>query len=123
MQKEFINIAAHELRTPIQAILGYAEVLVNSKMPSSPKDLEAIARNAKRLQRLTEDILDVTRIESGKLELKKEKFLIDDVIAPVVQDAKSQLGRKKSKARVRAPWHCTACRQGQDRPDSFKPGN
>src|ERR671915_1353691 len=65
MQKEFINIAAHELRTPVQAILGYAEL---SQMQSSDvkKDeaLSKIVKNAERLQRLTEDILDVTLIES-----------------------------------------------------------
>ena len=75
MQKEFINIAAHELRTPTQAILGYAEL---SQMQSSDvnKDeaLSKIVKNAERLQRLTEDILDVTRIESQTLKLDKSKF-------------------------------------------------
>src|SRR5215218_8444984 len=70
MQKEFINIAAHELRTPTQAILGYAEL---SQMQGSNvnKDeaLSKIVKNAERLQRLTEDILDVTRIESQTLKL------------------------------------------------------
>ena len=62
MQKEFINIAAHELRTPTQAITGYSELLAtepeNSKLYLNP-----IIRNSKRLLRLSEYILDVTRIE------------------------------------------------------------
>jgi signal transduction histidine kinase len=90
MQKEFINIAAHELRTPTQAIMAYAEALQNDAIPSGPEDYDAIARNAKRLQRLTEDILDVTRIEVGKLTLKSEKFMIDEVINSAIQDARSQ---------------------------------
>src|ERR671931_94264 len=71
MQKEFINIAAHELRTPTQAILGYAELL---QMDPADKEemIRAIYRNAVRLQRLTSDILDVTRIESEALRIEKE---------------------------------------------------
>src|ERR687897_2997700 len=65
MQKEFINIAAHELRTPIQPILGLAEVLSSKRgrIEQYNELIDAIIRNAKRLQRLTEDILDVTKIE------------------------------------------------------------
>lgn len=97
MQKEFINITAHELRTPTQAILGYAEVLESSEIDSSPEDYKAIARNAKRLQRLTEDILDITKIESGNLVLRKEKFPIDELVIANIQDAKSQVANGKVK--------------------------
>lgn len=90
MQKEFINIAAHELRTPTQAIMAYAEALQNDAIPTGPEDYDAIARNARRLQRLTEDIIDVTRIEGGRLTLKREKFSIDEVIKSAIKDAKSQ---------------------------------
>jgi signal transduction histidine kinase len=72
MQKEFINIAAHELRTPTQAVLGYSEILQHESHDSSNKKGElviAIHRNAARLQRLTNDILDITRIESQTLRL------------------------------------------------------
>ena len=71
MQKEFIGIAAHELRNPIQPILGLAEI-VKSKIKDAKQGelLDVIIRNAKRLQRLTEDILDVTKIESQCLDLK-----------------------------------------------------
>jgi signal transduction histidine kinase len=75
MQKEFINIAAHELRSPIQPILSLSEVVLNNtKDLQQAKLLEVINRNGKRLHRLTEDILDVTRIESHSLYVKKEKF-------------------------------------------------
>jgi signal transduction histidine kinase len=90
MQKEFINIAAHELRTPTQAITGYSELLAaepeNSKMYVYP-----IIRNSKRLQRLSEDILDVTRIESQSLKLTKEEFDLNDVILAIVGDYRSLL--------------------------------
>jgi hypothetical protein len=65
LQNEFINIAAHELRTPIQPILSLSQILFNKiKDIKQLELLEVIINNAKRLQRLTEDILDVTKIES-----------------------------------------------------------
>ncbi len=69
IKKEFINIAAHELRTPIVPILNLSELLY-SKLKEQQQQgetlemLEIILRNADRLQQLTEDVLDVTRIES-----------------------------------------------------------
>jgi two-component system sensor histidine kinase VicK len=87
MQKEFINIAAHELRTPIQPILGLSEVVLsNTKDIEQAKLLQVVSRNAKRLQRLTEDILDVTKIESQSLNLNKEQFNLSDVIANAIDD-------------------------------------
>jgi signal transduction histidine kinase len=75
MQKEFINIAAHELRTPIQPILGLTELLRSQIIDVKQRELLDITiRNAKRLQRLTEDLLDVTKIETKSLDLKKELF-------------------------------------------------
>ncbi|MFL6358389.1 MAG: ATP-binding protein [Nitrososphaeraceae archaeon] len=95
MQNEFINIAAHELRTPIQPILGLSQVL-QSKIKNNNNTIEyqelvdTIARNAKRLQRLTEDILDVTKIESRTLKLNKVKFDINEKIRNVINDIKSK---------------------------------
>jgi two-component system, OmpR family, sensor histidine kinase VicK len=92
MQKEFINIAAHELRTPIQPILGLSEVL-QSKIKDTKQIqlLDAIIRNAKRLQQLTEDILVVSKIESQSLNLHKQQFNINDIISNVVQDYTKQI--------------------------------
>jgi two-component system, OmpR family, sensor histidine kinase VicK len=96
-QKEFINIAAHELRNPIQSILGLSDVLLRSDvyLDSSKGSnneikqkeiLEIIARNARRLQRLTEDILDITRIEGKTLKLNKQSFVLPEIIREVIQD-------------------------------------
>lgn len=93
MQKDFINIAAHELRTPAQSILGYAE-LASSDPELRKHDkqgiLDAMYRNAFRLQRLTNGILDVTRIESHSLELNKELFNLNKLISNIVLDIKRQ---------------------------------
>jgi len=88
MQKEFINVAAHELRTPIQPIIGLSDMLVSSNDIGSDnrKMAEVIYRNAKKLQRLAEDILDVSKIESNTLNLKEEKFTMEDVVSSVISD-------------------------------------
>ncbi|MFL6325043.1 MAG: ATP-binding protein, partial [Nitrososphaeraceae archaeon] len=90
MQKEFINIASHELRTPTQAILSYSELL--QKHPERKEEMiQALSRNAGRLQRLTDDILDVTRIESETLMLKIEPLNIGDLISSIVEDYRNQI--------------------------------
>ena len=87
MQKDFINIAAHELRTPIQPILGLTEILRSRTNDAEEiKLLEVVGRSARRLQRLTEDILDVTRIENQSLNLKKERFNLNDMIVNAIDD-------------------------------------
>jgi two-component system, OmpR family, sensor histidine kinase VicK len=90
MQKEFINIAAHELRTPIQPIIGLAEVL-NSKARDIEQQelLGVVIRNAKRLRRLTEDILDVTKIEGSSLSLNKEFFNLNEAITNTIDDIRT----------------------------------
>jgi signal transduction histidine kinase len=105
VQKEFINIAAHELRTPIVPILNlsellYSKVLLYSNVKGEQQEqgqeeqremLEVILRNANRLLQLTEDILDVTRIESHTLKLKKERFNLNDAILDVIEDDRKQI--------------------------------
>lgn len=102
MQREFINIAAHELRTPIQPIIGMIELLQagfekGSKESKITKEqLELIARNAIRLERLATSILEVARIESNSFSLNKERFDINEKIRNVIRDIKglSSFGKK-----------------------------
>jgi two-component system, OmpR family, sensor histidine kinase VicK len=95
MHKEFIDVAAHELRNPIQPILGLTQVLrkIKKEAPNSGQEdlLEAIIRNAKRLQRLTDDILDVTRIDNHALQINKEQFELSGLITNVILDCRNQL--------------------------------
>src|ERR671932_2175177 len=95
-QKEFINIAAHELRTPIQPILGLTQMIYSKidedvsqyEKQKQKEMLEVVIRSANRLQRLSEDILDVTRIESQNLNLKLEPLNLDEIISNAINDAK-----------------------------------
>ena len=76
MKNEFVNMAAHELRTPIQPILGLADILGSKKgnIEQYQEFISIISRNARRLKFLTEDILDVSRIDGNSLELRNDVF-------------------------------------------------
>ena len=87
IKNEFINIAAHELRTPTQAILAFADLLYFIR---TKEVVERIQRNARRLNRLIGDILDVTKIESQGLVLKKGILDIADLVFSVVDEFKEQ---------------------------------
>jgi signal transduction histidine kinase len=92
MQQEFINIAAHEMRTPIQPIIGLTGILRSQIIDIKQQELlEITIRNAKRLQQLTDNILDVTKIESQLLQLNKELIDINEIISDVVQDYRDQI--------------------------------
>ena len=94
LKNEFINIAAHEMRTPIQPIIGLAEVLRQGGINNIEKNkefIDIIFRNAKRLVHLSEEILDVTRIESGSFSLKKEKFNLKEVITEILRDFEQKI--------------------------------
>ncbi len=90
-QSEFINVAAHELRTPIMPILAYAEIM-ESKMPEKSQELEAIKRNAIRLQRLAENILNVARIDSNTLVLRREPTNLTSLVREIIAEKRPQKG-------------------------------
>jgi signal transduction histidine kinase len=106
IKDEFINTAAHELRTPIQPILGLTDI-VRSRIISPDGSngrifrdgdnatkrpegvlllLDVIIRNAKRLKQLTDNILDVTKIESHSFKLNKERFNIEQLIEETAEE-------------------------------------
>jgi signal transduction histidine kinase len=97
MQKEFINIAAHELRTPIMPILGEIELIEEDLDPNDKtvkvdgEQIKLIIRNAKRLDRLASDILDVTKIESNSLKLHKDNFNLNDILSDSIIDIQNHI--------------------------------
>jgi signal transduction histidine kinase len=95
MQKEFINVAAHELRTPTQSIIGYCE-MIDAFPENTLKYLEPVKRNAEKLYRLTEDILDVSRIESGTLKLEKSKFDLREIIVNLIEDLTAKMKKEEN---------------------------
>ncbi len=101
LQSEFINVAAHELRTPVQPLLGAAEMLEDQMLDGlqevkvSKPEVEMIVRNAKRLAKLTYDILEVSRIESKSLKLEKEQINLQEKIMKVIEDVKLFIDQSK----------------------------
>jgi signal transduction histidine kinase len=92
-QNQFINIAAHELRTPIQPILNAIYLLQSANLKSQKRVqyLDIIQRNTKKLGRLAEDILDVTRIESNSLKLTIERLNLYDLILNTIEEHKKNI--------------------------------
>jgi len=87
MQKEFINVAAHELRTPIQPIINVSDFVKSRIKDHELREfLDILNRNAKRLKKLSEDILDVAKIESNSLTLIKENFTFKEIIPDMIRD-------------------------------------
>ncbi len=104
LKNEFINVAAHELRTPIQPILGQAELLRRKKTGSAVggskqeiEQLDTIIRNAKKLLRLEQNMLDMTKIEDRSLKLDKEKFDLVENIQHVINDFGNESSNNKIK--------------------------
>lgn len=92
-QNQFINVAAHELRTPIQPILNAIYLLQSADLSTAKKNqyIDIIKRNTEKLGRLAEDILDVTRIESNTLKLMKERLNLYDLISNIVEEYKRNI--------------------------------
>ena len=113
LQEEFINIAAHELRTPIQPILGAIDIIklqhqagsgaISNAADADNEEMAIIFRNVRRLERLSKDILDVARIESGSFGLVNEKFDLNEKVRHVAADMQDAIpSHKKRKIEIRA---------------------
>lgn len=137
LQKEFINIAAHELRTPTQAISGNLELIEmmhipsimqnpeynenrlrkefeevlkdNEKLTDFIRGLQSTYRNSQRLEKLVNDILDTSRIESNRLEIHKERFNLNEKIQNVIRDitkkSNDRATANSSENQVRIVYH------------------
>ena len=90
IKNDFINIAAHEMKTPIQPIIALAEVLQQegeiNNIEKNKQYLDIIFRNSKRLKQLTDDVLDTARIETGSFFLNKEKFRLREMITDILKE-------------------------------------
>jgi signal transduction histidine kinase len=90
LKSEFISIAAHELRTPMTSVLGYSEMMLEQKLCPLPPELErpvaALHRNAQRLRRLIEDMLDVSRLEHGRMTLRLAQHDLNQVARTAIEE-------------------------------------
>jgi signal transduction histidine kinase len=117
-QREFVSLAAHELRSPIMPILGTLELIEYEFMESDKKEIklqrehfERLVRNTKRLERLASAILDVTKIDDQSLRLTKEYFSLKETVLNIIQDRKGQL--EKSNASTKLLYEFKIEKEGQ----------
>lgn len=97
MQSRFMDLVAHELRTPLQSILGISEILRNDiKNNDQNFMLQIIMSNARRLRRLSENILDITRLEGNVLCLNKEEFSLNGLVKATIKDYITNMDYNKS---------------------------
>jgi signal transduction histidine kinase len=106
-QRQFLNIAAHELRNPIQPILGLAEVMLSNKnmnVIQQEELLRIIINNAKKLHFLTNNLLDVARIDENLFSLELQEFDIVGLANDVIKEVRNQITNNK---KIKIDLQCT----------------
>jgi signal transduction histidine kinase len=98
---QFISIAAHELRTPLTSIVGYLDLFSEGRFGDLPslivRPMASVRRNAHRLKRLVDDMLDVSRIDEGKIVLRRDTVDLGDVVRDVVTELMPLANARKQK--------------------------
>lgn len=103
IRRDFVANASHELKTPLTSIRGYAERLSDMKLPGhAAPAVDAIVANAKRLQALVEDLLELSRIESGNVPLRPETVGVAELVRRLVRDLEPRLRAGALEVEVRA---------------------
>jgi PAS domain S-box-containing protein len=107
MKSEFINMMSHELRTPLTVILGYLPILQNKDFPISPEEIYSIAdemqSSGDHLLQLINDLLDLSKIEAGKLALKKERLSLKPILAEAIETFRNKADSKGLKLICHCP--------------------
>jgi two-component system phosphate regulon sensor histidine kinase PhoR len=107
MKSDFVSAVSHELRTPLTSIKGYAAILIEGKLgeitPAIRERLEKINKHSDSLTKMVNDMLDISRIESGKVEMKFEKLEVKDVVDRVVDVITPQIKEKGLKLEIDVP--------------------
>jgi signal transduction histidine kinase len=107
IKSTFVSVAAHELRTPLTSISGYVEILLDEEFgpltDDQRKALEIVQRSARRLLTTTDNLLDVTRIEAGRVELVLQPTDLPALVETVAAEFKPQLETKAQRLTLRAP--------------------
>src|SRR6185436_3402196 len=105
MKTDFISLVSHELRTPLTSILGFSSYMLTGKLGQVSETqhtaLDSIHRQAKRLSAIISDFLDISRIESGKIEMKKEPVPVAQVAGRVLEDLRPQATEKSIRVDTR----------------------
>jgi signal transduction histidine kinase/CheY-like chemotaxis protein len=102
LKSQFLATMSHELRTPMNAILGLTELVIEDSTisPKNNERLAVVLRSGKRLLNLINDILDLSKIEAGKMEVRYEEFLLDDLISEITASMQPIATEKKLDFRI-----------------------
>ena len=107
LKTNFISTATHEIRTPLTAIIGFLDLITSENSQDLPaevkEDLEIVHRNASRLVKLTNDLLDTQRITSGRLEVEFEPFDLVPLLNEVVKEITPLFDVKKQGLEIKSP--------------------
>jgi|SRR5215831_6876405 signal transduction histidine kinase len=127
-QREFVSLAAHELRSPILPILGTLELIEYEFEESGKKEVtlkiehfERLVRNVKRLERLASEILDVTKIDDQSLRLNREYFNLKELVLDLVDDHKRELQKSNSSTKLLYEFKIEEEEEIPTRQDDFSP--
>lgn len=97
-KSEFISIASHQLRTPLTAVKGYISMMLEKTYGAPPEQMEKPLKNIylsnERLIKLVNDLLSVSRIEAGRMEIQIEKTSLEEIITSVVEELKNAAKEK-----------------------------
>lgn len=114
---DFVANVSHELRTPITTLVGYSEALLDEDLPPHTRPMvEAIARNAKRLHRLAEDVLQLSKIEARGADLPTER----DVLLPIVEDVVGRLSANATAREITLSVSCSHAMEAMINADAFE---
>lgn len=106
-KSEFVSITSHQLRTPLTAIKGYVSMLLEGSYGKLSEKSEKVIRNIyesnERLIRLINNFLNISRIESGKIETVYEESSLEDIISSVIEELKGEAEKKKIKLKWEKP--------------------
>jgi signal transduction histidine kinase len=104
---DFVSSVTHELRTPLTSIKGYASILLTGKLGSLPKDaverIEKMNRHSDELAQLVNELLDISRIEAGKVTMKQEAQDLNDIVIKVADLLAIQLKEKQIDMHIDMP--------------------
>lgn len=120
-KSEFISIASHQLRTPLTAIKGYISMVLEGtygKLPQkAKKPIENVYESNEKLVKLVNDLLSYSRLESGKIEITKEKTSIVDLVSNIVEMFKVEAKNNGLYLKFEKPTHSTGSGQGEPFPE------
>ncbi|MYH81573.1 HAMP domain-containing protein [Candidatus Poribacteria bacterium] len=119
MKSEFVSLVSHELRTPLTSIIGFISLILDGKTGEiNQKQYESLSRahrQSKRLAALINDLLDISRIEAGRIEMKQEQLQIDSVARRRIEELRPQADEKAISLRLETPSHLTTMIGDADR--------